>query len=100
MGNNKSKNKNISKEEGLEDSYTVPEPISDILYNSIARIEFKINGKNKMGTGFFIKINIKDKIYKFFVTCYHVIPLEIVKKKKLLMFFMENQEKKQKLILN
>jgi V8-like Glu-specific endopeptidase len=47
----------------------IPESVSDRLYDSIARIE-----KNSFyGTGFFLKIKIKEKIKYFFITCGHVI---------------------------
>ena len=36
----------------------IPEAIINRLYDSIARIEFKINGQEKISTGFFIKLNV------------------------------------------
>ena len=51
-------------------SNTIPESTSDKIYNSIVKI--KLNSGVK-ATGFFMKINIKDKQMKCLFTCNHVI---------------------------
>ena len=51
----------------------IPERASDKLYNSIVRINVEFEGKNFIGTGFFIKLNIKNKIRRFLMTCHHII---------------------------
>ena len=48
---------------------SIPESISKQIFNSIVKI--KIN--NQKGTGFFMKIKIKNKVLKFLLTCNHVI---------------------------
>ena len=89
MGNKKTKNRKdntISLEADLG-TLNVPENITDRLYNSIARIEYKINEQNNNGTGFFMKIDINKKIYNIFITCYHLIPQELVNEKKIINIF-------------
>ena len=44
----------------------IPEEISDVLSNSIARIEYELNKFIHISTGFFIKFTIKQKLYHFF----------------------------------
>ena len=56
---------------------TIPESSSELIFNSITRIEYG----DKIGTGFFMKIVIKDKIFKFLVTCEHVVTEEMIKNK-------------------
>ena len=65
--NNKS---NIIKEVNPGFGKTIPENISDKLYNSIVNIKLN-NGLN--ATGFFMKIKTKEKEMKCLFTCQHVI---------------------------
>ena len=67
--NQPSKSKNIIKESDTKHATHISESASDKLYNSIVRIE----KGNELGTGFFMKVNIKNKIKYFLFTCYHVI---------------------------
>ena len=60
----------------------IPEEISDVLSNSIARIEYELNENNYMSTGFFIKFTIKQKLYHFFLTCEHSIKEEILQNER------------------
>jgi len=60
-------------DEGIINAPPIPERASDKLYNSIVRINFEFEGKIFIGTGFFIKLNIKNKIRRFLMTCHHVI---------------------------
>ena len=60
----------------------IPEEISDVLSNSIARIEYELNENNYMSTGFFIKFTIKQKLYHFFLTCEHSIKKEILQNER------------------
>ena len=58
---------NIKKGEIIEEGNTnnappISERASKKLYNSIFRISFTYNGKNIIGTGFFIKLNLKPRI--------------------------------------
>ena len=50
----------------------VPDELIDILRDSVIRIEIK--SEQKVFTGFFIKIHLKKKEYKFIFTCNHSIP--------------------------
>ena len=59
----------------------IPETIINRLYDSIARIEFKIKNQDKISTGFFIKLNIFEKNYNFLLTCYHSISIEDIDSK-------------------
>jgi len=66
----------------------IPESASKKLYNSIVRIEVDFNEKEIItGTGFFIKLKIKDKERFYLVTCHHVIEKEYVKNKKKIRFY-------------
>jgi len=58
----------------------IPESSSDKLYNSIIRI--KPCEEDISGTGFFLKLNIKDKKQIFLVSCNHLITKDLVDKKK------------------
>ena len=60
----------------------IPESASDKLYNSIVRIEINENNKNKYGTGFFMKVNIKGNKYNFLCTNFHVIKKRICRIQK------------------
>ena len=60
-------------DEGIINAPPIPERTSDKLYNSIVRIKFDFEGKIFIGTGFFIKFNIKNKIRHFLMTCHHII---------------------------
>jgi len=72
MGNENNQT-NISNnrinENDTKHATSIPESVSDKLYNSIVRIE----KANEKGTGFFIKILIKNKLKHFLFTCFHVI---------------------------
>ena len=84
--NNKNENEHKSSKEGKEerdagvinrqcisgDPNFVPDQLIDILRESVCRIEIK---KPRMiSSGFFIKINLKIKEYKFLFTCNHSLP--------------------------
>ena len=69
MGNNNNHQNNIINENDTNHAIYIPESISDKLYNSIVRIQ----KENEIGTGFFIKIFIKEKLKYFLFTCFHVI---------------------------
>ena len=62
----------------------IPESASKKLYNSIVRIEVE---NSIAGTGFFIKLKIKEKERFYLVTCQHVIKEEYVRKKKKIRFY-------------
>ena len=55
----------------------IPERASDKIYNAIVRIE----KGNLIGTGFFMKLNIKGNIIHFLITCYHNINEQDVESK-------------------
>ena len=73
----------IHKDEKVEEcrqkhARWISEEVSDKMYNSIVKIENNVN--NKIGTGFFMKVNINDKTLKFLLTCYHIISKDLVDK--------------------
>ena len=69
---------NKINENDTKHATSIPESISDKLYNSIVRIE----KSNIKGTGFFIKILIKGKLKHFLFTCFHVIEKNDIDSKK------------------
>ena len=60
----------------------IPEEISDVLSNSIARIEYELNKFIHISTGFFIKFTINQELYHFFLTCEHSIKEEILQNER------------------
>lgn len=72
MGNENNQT-NISNnrinENDTKHATSIPESVSDKIYDSIVRIETA----NEIGTGFFIKILIKGKPKYFLFTCFHII---------------------------
>ena len=113
--NNKNENEHKSSKEGKEerdagvisrqginrdDPNFVPDQLIDILRESVCRIEIK---KPRMiSSGFFIKINLKIKEYKFLFTCNHSIPQEIIDlKTKISIYYGKKiEEIKKKIILD
>ena len=77
-----------------KNNFIIQETISDLLYNSIARIEIK--EENIISTGFFIKININKKRYNFLLTCHHSISQENVDSKIIIyIYFGKPKEEKE-----
>ncbi len=73
----------------------ISESATDKMYNSIVRIE---NG-NLVGTGFFMKINLDNKIKYFLFTCRHIInDNDIESKKEIRIFHGKKSEEKSKSI--
>lgn len=61
------------------------------------RIEFKENNKDKISTGFFLKININNKKYYFLLTCHHSITQENIDSKIMITIYygkFENETQK------
>jgi len=83
-----------------EDTCLVPGELIDILNESVVRIEIK--NPHIISSGFFIKIKLKMKEYKFLLTCDHSIPQEIIDSKtKIKIFYGRKiEEIKKKIILN
>ena len=59
----------------------ISERMSKNLYNSISRINVEYKGENIIGTGFFIKFNLKNETKLFLATCYHIIQKKFVDEK-------------------
>ena len=78
----------------------VPDELIDILRESVVRIEIK--NLHLISSGFFIKINLKMKEYKFLFTCAHSIPQEIIDSKTKISIYYgrKNEEIKKKIILD
>ena len=99
-----SKEKNIGEIVNLQyakkDPGFVPDELIDILRESVVRIEIK--NLHIISSGFFIKINLKMKEYKFLFTCAHSIPQEIIDSKTKISIYYgrKNEEIKKKIILD
>jgi len=76
----------------------ISETTTDALYNSIVRIE----NQNSIGTGFFLKKQIKNKLKYFLITCHHIITKDDVNSKISINLYYGKKinEKKKKLILD
>lgn len=69
-------NTNFENEVDTGHGAQIPESASDKLYNSIVRIEIKIENKIAKETGFFMKTKIKEKQWKFLCNNFYVINKE------------------------
>ena len=67
------KKQEIIKEGNTDSAPPIQERDSKKLYNSIYRINVESKEGNIMGTGFFIRLNLKHEMKLFLVTCYHII---------------------------
>ena len=54
----------------------IPQSSIDKLFNSIFKVKSTNNGSIVFGTGFFIKLNIKNEEMNFIMTCNHVVSEE------------------------
>ena len=71
----------IIEEGNTNNAPPISERVSKKLYKSIFRISFTYNGKNIIGTGFFIKLNLKNEMKLFLMTCFHIIQKKLVDEK-------------------
>ena len=82
----------------------IPESNSLMMYNSIVRIEYKLNKGEEVGTGFFMKIPHENthEYFNFLVTNCHAIPESFVEEKKEIDIFFGNSkmERKRKIDLD
>ena len=94
------KNEKVNLQYSKEDPGFVPDQLIDILRESVIRIEIK--NPKIISSGFFIKINLKMKEYKFLLTCHHSIPQEIIdsKTKVSIYYGRKFEEIKKKIILD
>ena len=67
------KKRKILDEIDTNHSAPISERDSEILYNSIVRIDISFKQKKYIGTGFFLKLKLKNKFRYFLITCYHII---------------------------
>ena len=95
MGNT---NENTIKEVDTLHAKIIPESVSDRIYNSIVRIEIE----NSTGTGFFVKLNIKNKIINCLLTCHHVINQNFVDQNKTFYIYYgkKNNETRKEILLD
>ena len=95
MGNT---NENTIKEVDTLHAKIIPESVSDRIYNSIVRIEIE----KSTGTGFFAKLNIKNKIINCLLTCYHVINQNYVDQNKTFYIYYgkKNNETRKEILLD
>ena len=96
----KKKGEIINLQCAKKDPGFVPDELIDTLRESVVRIEIK--NPHIISTGFFIKINLKKKEYKFLFTCEHSIPKEIIDSKTKISIYYgrKNEEIKKKIILD
>ena len=87
----------VIQEANIGDAQHIPEEVSDTLYHSIVRIEF--NEHNKITTGFFMKIDINNKIYNCLLTCHHSITKEDINSNKLINIFFGKSHKEKTIII-
>ena len=77
---------------------SVPESASKKLYNSIVIIEINLEENGLIsGTGFFIKLNIKNVERYYLMTCEHVIREDFIKEKKSIIIYYGKVNKEKKL---
>ena len=97
MGN-KSPNNNRIKEVKSKSGRNIPETAQDRIYNSIVRIETN----DSFGTGFFIKLNIKNTNVNCLLTCFHVINKKLVDSDGIITIFFgkKSSETSRTIILN
>ena len=82
------KEENRINESRTNHAAPITERESKKLYNSIVGINIALSEKESIsGTGFFIKLNIKNKIRYFLMTCHHVIQERFVNAKKVINFY-------------
>ena len=80
MGFGHSKENDRVNEYDTKHAAYIPEDESDTLYNSIVKIILN----DTHGTGFLMKINIKEKTINCLLTCNHVINEENINKKEII----------------
>ena len=96
MGGSSSRERIIEK--STNHALHISESSSKALFNSIVRINLTSNENNFIiGTGFFIKFRLKDKIRKFLITCNHIINESIVKEKMVIKLYYGKINKEKKL---
>ena len=93
------------KEERIDEGATnharpITEESSEKLYKSIVRIQFVANEKMYFGTGFFIKLYLKNKLIYFLMTCHHVIKEKFINQKPIISLHHGKIKKKENLKLN
>ena len=89
-------NKERINESKTNNSIPITERETEKLYKSIVKIIITLSEKEIIeGTGFFIKLNIKNKIRYFLMTCYHIIQEKFVDEKKVInLHYVKYNEKK------
>ena len=75
----------------------IPERASKKLYNSIFRIIVKHKEGKIMGTGFFIRLNLKNETKLFLVTCYHIIQKNFIDEKKTITLYYGEYDNEKKI---
>ena len=91
--NEENEDKKRKIKEKSEDQILIPDKIIDILRDSVIRIEIQPS----IFTGFFIKIYLKKKHYRFIFTCNHSISQnEIDSKKKIKIYSGKKYEELKK----
>lgn len=77
------------------DKGIIPEELTDTLSNSIVRIEYILESKIYKSTGFFIKLNIENKLFHFLFTCKHSIEDEVIEsEKEIVLYYGKSKNEK------
>ena len=100
MGNengqpSKSKIENKVNESDTKHAVHISETASDKLYNAIVRID----KESKVGTGFFMKAFIKNKLKHFLFTCHHVVSKKDIESKISLEVYYGKKNNEQKKVI-
>ena len=88
----------IKKEIKTDHASPIPESASDKIYNSIVKIKIK----GGFGTGFLMKIKIKNEELRFLFTCYHIISKRRIDSNEVIsiIYGKKNKEEKKYIELN
>ena len=93
--------KQIIYESTQQHARFIPESASDTLYNCIVKIVIELGLNKTFATGFFLKVILNIKKYKFLLTNFHVITKDLIDKGEIIKIYYgkKNQENEIKIRL-
>ena len=97
MGGSSSKTKERINEVKTNHEAHISERSTEKLFNSIVRISFSLDEEDFIGTGFFMKFNLKNEMKYFLITCQHVIKEIYVDKKLIISTYYGKVNEEEKL---
>ena len=83
-------------DEGTINVSLIQERVSNKLFNSIVRTDFEVDNKKFIGTGFFIKFSLKNKIKHFLMACHDIIQEKFVIEKRFITLYYGKYNEKEK----